>query len=35
MLWQTIIHLTLVLSAIAIAFIDRPMPAAPKPAKSH
>jgi len=35
MLWQTIIHITLVVSAIAIAFIDRLMPAAPKPAKPH
>ena len=35
MLWQTIIHLTLVLSAIAIAFIDRLMPSPAKAAKSH
>jgi len=35
MLWQTIIHLTLVLSAIAIAFIDRLMPSPPKLGKSH
>lgn len=35
MMWQTIIHLTLVLSAIAIAFIDRIMPSPPKTAKSH
>ena len=35
MLWQTIIHLTLVLSAIAIAFIDRLMPSSAKPERSH
>ncbi len=35
MLWQTIIHLTLVLSAIAIAFIDRLIPSPAKPGKSH
>jgi uncharacterized protein (TIGR00645 family) len=36
MLWQTVIHLTLVLSAIAIAFIDRLMPSGPKAAaKPH
>ncbi len=35
MLWQTIIHLTLVLSAIAIAFIDRLMPSPARPGKSH
>jgi len=33
MLWQTVIHLTLVLSAIAIAFIDRLSPASHGPAK--
>ena len=30
MMWQTIIHLTLVLSAISIAFIDRLMPSSSK-----
>ncbi len=35
MLWQTIIHLTLVLSAIAIAFIDRLMPSPARLGKSH
>jgi uncharacterized protein (TIGR00645 family) len=35
MLWQTIIHLTLVLSAIAIAFIDRLMPSPAKAGISH
>ena len=35
MLWQTIIHITLVVSAIAIAFIDRLMPAPAKPEKPH
>ena len=34
MMWQTIIHLTLVLSAISIAFIDRLMPSSPKHDKS-
>ena len=33
MLWQTVIHLTLVLSAIAIAFIDRLSPASHGPGK--
>ncbi len=33
MLWQTVIHITLVLSAIAIAFIDRLMPSSPKTEK--
>ena len=33
MLWQTIIHITLVLSAIAIAFIDRLMPSPVRPGK--
>ena len=33
MLWQTVIHITLVLSAIAIAFIDRLMPTPSKTAK--
>ena len=35
MLWQTVIHVVFLFSAVAIAVIDRIMVAAPKPAKGH